>query len=222
MTGSARVYLASLLVLLTAGCATTYVPVSWGLGDKVQRLSRSDLTLATLFDRYDPERKTLRIAAVSFDQVMMPGEVRYHLGAYRQDARLIYRNLYHDYSDRELRDVVLHELTHHVWFNFMSPEQRTRWRVHLLAHPTPLQEQVRRNYDRPASYDSEDFAFTVEYARPVDIEELVRIGIVTAQEGKALLQERARRPLGAPHSVSFSADEALATRIKPKGPGPAQ
>lgn len=43
-----------LLALLLCGCATTYVPISWDFRDKVLELSRSDLTLAILFNRYDP------------------------------------------------------------------------------------------------------------------------------------------------------------------------
>jgi hypothetical protein len=145
MAGTARLGAIILVVMLMSGCATTYVPVSWGLGERVSQLSRSDLMLATLYDRYDPERSTIRISGSSFDEVMMPSEVKFHLGAYRPDTKLIYRNLYHDYPQDELRDVVLHELAHHIWFNFMSPRQRTLWRLHLAENPSPLQQMVRRN-----------------------------------------------------------------------------
>jgi len=172
----------SILALLLSGCATTYVPISWGFGEKVQLLSRSDPTLAILFNRYDPQRKTLRVEAESFDEVMMPSEVKYHLGAYRQDTKLIYRNLYHDYSDRDLRELLVHELAHHIWFDFMLPEQRQQWVIHLEQNPSPLQAMVRQVYQRPADYATEDFAFTLEYARSSDIQELARLHLITTKE----------------------------------------
>jgi hypothetical protein len=176
-----------LLALLLGGCATTYVPISWGIGEKVQQLSRSDVILTILFDRYDPDRRTLRVGGESFNEVMMPSEVQYHLGAYRQDTKLIYRNLYNEYSDNDLRDLLIHELSHHIWFNHMSPTQRAQWGEHLESHPTSLRDMVRRVYPRPADYDTEDFAFTVEYARTVDIEELTRLNLITVKERDVLL-----------------------------------
>ncbi|HBG08202.1 MAG: hypothetical protein A2075_05405 [Geobacteraceae bacterium GWC2_58_44] len=178
-----------LLALLTGGCATTYVPISWGFGEKVQQLSRSDLTLAILFNRYDPDRQTLRVSGASFDEVMMPSEVMRHLGAYRPDTKLIYRNLYHQYNDQELRSLMCHELAHHIWFGSMTHKQREAWGLHLEANPTPVRAMVRRVYPRPADYDTEDFAFTVERARAVDIEALARMNLITAQERDALLSE---------------------------------
>ena len=178
-----------LLALSLGGCATTYVPISWNFGKQVQRLSRSDLTLAILYNRYDPSRTTLRVAGESFDEVMMPSEVQYHLGAYRQDTKLIYRSLYQDYSDQKLRDLMVHEFSHHIWFSFMSQKQRQQWEEHLANHPSPLQTMVRRVYPNPADYDSEDFAFTVEYARPVDIEELARLNLISGEERDAILAE---------------------------------
>lgn len=176
-----------LVALLASGCATTYIPVSWGMGDRVQRLSHSDPMLATLFDRYDPQRTTLRVSGASFNEVMMPSEVSSHLGAYRLDTRQIYRNLADRYNDRELRDLMLHELAHHIWFTAMSKDQRTVWGLHLTVNPSPLQDMVRRSYRSPSQFASEDFAFTVEYARPVDIRELTALGIITPAEGKRLL-----------------------------------
>lgn len=193
MTGKVKFLAIILLALLMNGCATTYVPVSWGQGERVRQLSHSDLMLVTLFDRYDPERKTLRVAGESFDEVMMPGEVQFHLGAYRPDTKLIYRNLYHDYGNQELRDMVLHELAHHIWFTYMSPNQRRSWLLHLVDNPSPLQQMVRRSYPPNADLNSEDFAFTVQYARPVDIKELARLNIITAAEEEAILEELNRR-----------------------------
>ena len=177
----------SILALLLSGCATTYVPISWGFGEKVQLLSRSDPTLAILFNRYDPQRKTLRVEGESFDEVMMPSEVQYHLGAYRQDTKLIYRNLYHDYSDRDLRELLIHELAHHIWFGSMSPEQRVQWGLHLEQNPSPLQAMVRHVYQWPADYATEDFAFTLEYARRADIQELGRLRLITPKERDDIL-----------------------------------
>lgn len=178
----------AVFAFVLCGCATTYVPVSWGFGEKVQKLSRSDLTLATLFDRYDPERTTVRIGGSSFDEVMMPSEVKSHLGAYRPDTKLIYRNLYQEYNDKELRDLVLHEFAHHIWFTSMSREQRNLWRTHLRLNPSPYQAMVRMIYQNPADHDSEDFAFTVQNARPVDIQALATFNIITAQESDAILK----------------------------------
>jgi hypothetical protein len=184
-----RIVVLSLLALTLGGCATTYVPISWSMGDRVKQLSRSDHTLAILFDRYDPARKTLRAGGVSFDEVMMPSEVKYHLGAYRKDTKLIYRNLYQEFNDFELRDLMLHEFAHHIWFNSMTPKQQTRWGAHLEQNPSPLQNMVRQNYPLPSDHASEDFAFTVEYARPVDIEELARMNLITPAERDTMLAE---------------------------------
>lgn len=189
MAGMTKLAALALLALLAAGCATTYVPVSWEYGEKVKELSHSDLTLATLFDRYDAGRTTLRVGGTSFDEVMLPNEVKYHLGAYRPDTKLIYRNLYNKYNDIELRDLLTHEFAHHVWFNFMTPPQRAQWHEHLALHPSPLQHMVRSVYKDPSQFESEDFAFTVEYARPVDIEELARLQVITGQERDALLHD---------------------------------
>ena len=178
-----------LLALSLSGCAATYVPISWNLGSKVRKLSRSDLTLAILFNRYDPQRTTLRVAGESFDEVMMPSEVKHHLGAYRRDKKLIYRNLYQEYNDRDLRDLIVHEFSHHIWFTAMSPAQREEWEEHLERNPSPLQVMVRQVYQNPADYDTEDFAFTVEYARRVDIEELAHLNIITVEERDAILEQ---------------------------------
>lgn len=179
-----------LFALLTCGCATTYVPISWGFGEKVRQISRSDLVLVTLFERYDPERRTLRVAGDSFDQVMMPGEVKYHLGAYRPDTRLIYRNLFQDYSDRQLRSLMQHELAHHVWYTGMTSQQRLQWMAHLVEHPSPVQNMVRMVYGAGSDFDGEDFAFSVEQPRAVDIEALANIKVITTKERDAILKER--------------------------------
>jgi len=176
-----------LLALALGGCSATYVPISWGMGEQVQQLSRSDLTLAILFDRFDAGRKTLRVSGESFAEVLMPSEVPHHLGAYRPDTMLIYRNLYQDYSDQELRDLMVHEFAHHVWFSALNRAQRKQWHQHLEENPSPLQAMVRKVYPLPSDYDSEDFAFTVQHARQVDIEELVRMKIITLEERDTLI-----------------------------------
>jgi hypothetical protein len=192
MQAMVKIAVISALACLLGGCSATFVPISWGFGEKVQHLSRSDLTLVTLYNRYDPQRQTLRVGGESFNEVMMPSEVEHHLGAYRQDTKLIYRNLYHEFGDNDLRDLMVHELAHHIWFIFMSPQQRNDWQEHLALNPSPLQGMVRSLYSRPADHDPEDFAFTVEYARPIDIEELARLKIINDQERDAILKERHR------------------------------
>jgi len=178
-----------LLALFLGGCTATYVPISWGMGEKVNGLSRSDLTLAILFNRYDPDRKTLRVSGESYNEVMMPGDVKYHLGAYRRDAKQIYRNLFNEYNDQQLRDVMVHELSHHIWFHFMTSAQQVQWGEHLEQHPTPLRDMVRRVYPDPSQYDTEDFAFTVEFARQTDIEQLARMNLITQKERDDLLAQ---------------------------------
>jgi hypothetical protein len=184
-----RIVVLLLPVVTLGGCATTYVPVSWSMGDKVQQLSRSDQTLAILFNRYDPARVTLRVAGASFDEVMMPSEVKFHLGAYRKDTKLIYRNLYQEFNDGALRDLMLHEFAHHIWFSAMTPKQQGRWGEHLEQNPSPLQSRVRQTYYQPSEYAPEDFAFTVEYARPIDLEELARMDLITPEERDIMLSE---------------------------------
>ena len=190
---AARIFVIILLLPWSlAGCATTYIPISWDMGDKVRNLSYSDRTLAILFNRYDPGRRTLRGLGESFDEVMMPSEVKYHLGAYRNDTKLIYRNLYGDYSDHDLRDLMVHEFAHHIWFNFMSTLQKEQWAEHLGKNPTPLQAMVRRTYRNPSEYDTEDFAFTVEYARTVDLQALARLKLISEKEYAAICAELPR------------------------------
>jgi hypothetical protein len=154
----------------------------------VQTICRSDRTLATLLDRYDPPRQTLRVSGQSFDDVMLPGEVQNHLGAYRPDTRQIYRNLYRDYNEHELRDLLVHELAHHIWFNFMTSEQQRQWwGAHLDENTTPVRLMVRSSYRRPREWDSEDFAFTLQYARPCDVQELAKLKLISDQERDHIL-----------------------------------
>ncbi|MBU5612005.1 hypothetical protein [Geomonas azotofigens] len=190
------------MALILSGCATTYVPISWGNGDKVKKLSREDLFLTTLFNRFDPDRSTVRVSGTSFDEVMMPDEVKFHLGAYRPDTKLIYRNLFQDYSDSQLRSVMLHELAHHVWYNGLTSQQREDWRLYLATRPTPMQAIVRSTYKQGSDYDSEDFAFTVEHARPCDLDELALLKIITPEERDKIMKEKFPKnpesPTGAP------------------------
>jgi hypothetical protein len=176
-----------LLSLLLGGCTATYVPISWGMGEKVQHLSRSDLMLSILYERYDPKRQTLAVSGSSFNEVMMPSEVKHHLGAYRFDTKLIYRNLYQEYTDQQLRDLMLHELAHHIWYGHMTPQQKLDWAAHLDDNPTPLRDMVRRVYERPAEHPTEEFAFSVEFARTVDVEELARLQLLTEAERDKIL-----------------------------------
>lgn len=226
MQGKLKILVVLLLALSTSACSTTYVPVSWGFGEQVRRNSRSDLFLATLFNRYDPERVTLRVSGASFDEVMMPSEVKYHLGAYRRDTRLIYRNLYQQYDEGQLRSLMLHELAHHVWYTGMTSQQRAQWQAHLAKHPSQYQLMVRRVYQPGSDYDTEDFAFTVEHARPVDIEALASINVITQEERDALMKERFPPVLpaavqGAPLLLAADVD-AAGSAANAKGVGPAK
>lgn len=179
-----------MLALMLAGCSTTYVPISWGQGDLVKKLSREDPFLSLLFDRYDPQRSTLSVSGASFDEVMMPSEVKFHLGAYRRDSKLIYRNLYQQYSRDQLCSLMLHELSHHIWYFGMKQEQRDAWRAHMAANPTALQAIVRGTYRPGSDFDTEDFAFTVEHSRPVDLDKLAELKIITPGERDALMALR--------------------------------
>lgn len=197
-----KIAIAALIVMLLDGCATTYVPISWDHREKVMQLSRSDKALSILFQRYDPQRETLRTGGTSFAEVMWPGQVQHHLGAYRKESRLIYRNLYREFSDTELRDLILHEFAHHIWFQYLSTPQRDHWVEHLLKNPSSVQDLVRSSYRNPGDYDSEDFAFTMQQLRPIDILELTRMNVVTEPEGEILLSltKSAPRHAGAPRN----------------------
>ena len=186
------------LSLMLSGCAAVYVPVSWDYSNEVQKLSRSDMLLVILYDRYDPDRLTLRGTGTSFQEVLMPVEVKHHLGAYRKDTKLIYRNLYNEYTIAGLRDLLAHEFAHHIWFSTMTAAQREQWEEHLARNPSPVQIMVRRVYGRSADYTAEDFAFSVQTPRPVDIEELAVIGLITVKERDTLLAK------GIPHQAGHS------------------
>lgn len=188
-----RLAAAAVVVVMTSGCAATYVPVAWGYTKKVRTLAAEDPTLQILFGHCDPEHTTVRFPGESFNEVMMPSEVKNHLGAYRPDTKQIYRNLEYTPNDEQLRDLLVHEIAHHCWYNKFSEGQRIEWQQHLASNPSPLQDMVRRVYPDPRSYDTEDFAFTIEYARPTDVQELVRMKVITEPEGEKLLQVLAKR-----------------------------
>lgn len=190
MQGLLKKLLCALIALVLSGCATTYVPISWGQGDTVKKLSKEDVFLAALFNRYDPDRSTVRVSGPSFDEVMMPSEVKFHLGAYRPDMKLIYRNLFQQYSEGQLRSVMLHELAHHVWYTGMTAQQREDWRQYLAKNPTPMQSMVRATYKQGSDYDSEDFSFAVEFARPNDLEQLTILKVITPEERDRIMKEK--------------------------------
>lgn len=195
-----------LLVMLLCGCSTTYVPISWNYGEKVKKLSNTDATLKILYSRYDPQRQTLRVRAASFEEVMMPYEVKYHLGAYRPDTRILYRNLYHEYDEKELRDVMVHEFAHHIWFAHMTTDQRDKWKQYLALNPSPLQAMVRSIYSRPTEFDTEDFAFIVSHPRRIDIEKLASLNIINEEERDALIKELpSEKPIKPPKKGSVVA-----------------
>ncbi len=132
----------------------------------------------------------------------MPVEVKHHLGAYRKDTKLIYRNLYNEYTTTGLRDLLAHEFAHHIWFSSMTPVQRDQWEEHLVRNPSPLQVMVRRVYSRSTDYAAEDFAFTVQSARPVDIKALAVIGVITIKERDTLLAVEITHQVG--HSLQLN------------------
>jgi hypothetical protein len=204
-----------LLPLMLCGCNATYIPISWGMGEKVQHLSQSDPTLTMLFARFDPTRETLRVPGESFEQVMMPSEVKYHLGAYRADSKLIYRNLYYKYTDIELRDLMVHEFAHHIWFNFMNADQRHSWAMHLRRNPSPLQDMVRRAYKNPSNYDSEDFAFVMEYPRAIDLEELANLKVITEEERDVMLKQLRATEAETLQAITRLTGSAVATKAAP-------
>ncbi|HIJ95501.1 MAG TPA: hypothetical protein HPP94_07160 [Desulfuromonadales bacterium] len=193
------------LSLLLSGCAAVYVPVSWDYSNEVQKLSRSDVLLVILYDRYDPDRQTLRGTGTSFQEVLMPVEVKHHLGAYRKDTKLIYRNLYNEYTIAGLRELIAHEFAHHIWFSSMTPGQREQWEDHLARNPSPVQVMVRRAYGRPTDYAAEDFAYSVQSARPVDIKELAVIGLITIKERDTLLAMEIPRQISHPSRLNSAA-----------------
>lgn len=194
--GATVTYLTLLVLwsLIGTGCATTYIPISREYRAQVHQMSRSDVTLSILFERFDPQRGTLRGGEESFNETMWPSEVPHHLGAYRTDTDLIYTNLYLTYSNDQLRELLIHELAHHIWFKAMSDTQRQGWTDYLAANPSPDQETVRRNYLHPQEFPAEDFAFTIQHARPADYRELEHLHLLTGQESDALVAEVTKFP----------------------------
>ena len=173
---------AGIIAALLAGCATTFIPISWGMRDKVLRISQQDEVLKILFHRYDPERNTLRVDGASFDIVEMPHKDWRFEGAYRREYKLIYRNLDVIPADSDLRNILVHEMAHHIWANFLTKEQKKGWCRHLQENPSRWQALVRSVYADAGTYDDEDFAYTVEFPRKVDVEELARLAIITEDE----------------------------------------
>lgn len=180
-----------LLTLALSGCAVTYVPVSWELPPQVRKMTFTDEFLKVLYQRYDPQRQTLRIDGASFQETMTPKEAKKRLGAYRQDTKLVYKNLYIKLDDTQLRDLIAHEMSHHVWFSFMKSAQREAWRKHLADNPSPLQEFVVKNYEDPATHDAEFFAFVVSNPRPIDLRKLAELSVISSEEAEAIIRSRA-------------------------------
>jgi hypothetical protein len=185
-----RIFLVMIIALLLTGCSTTvtYIPISWGMGEKVKNLTQQDEFLKVLFNRYDPERTTLRVSGESFYEVLTPDTAAKRQGAYRTATHLIYRNFEKKLSDQELRSVMTHEIAHHVWFNFLKPEQKTAWQAHLEKNPSEWQKIVRQDYPEKNLHAAEDFAFTIAAPRKTDIEMLASLGVISAKERDAVLR----------------------------------
>ncbi len=184
--------------LLTGCCSTvTYIPISWGMGEKVKNLTQQDEFLKALFNRYDQERITLRVSGESFYEVLTPADAAKRQGAYRAATHLIYRNLEKKLSDQELRTVMAHEMAHHIWLNFLKPEQKTAWQAHLEKNPSEWQTVVRRDYPEKNLHAAEDFAFTIASPRKTDIEMLAKLGVISEKErdGLLLTVTRATQPV---------------------------
>jgi hypothetical protein len=179
-----RVMVAVALATVLAGCAPVpFVPISWGMRDRVLALSREDVALAILYARYDPGRETLRIDGPSFDEFERL-ENATSGGAYRQDVQLIYRNSETRLNGRELRNTIVHEFAHHIWCRYLTGEQKEEWRAYLQRHPNRWQVMVRKVYPDPQQHDGEDFAYTVEFPRAEDIAELAGLRVITADEAE--------------------------------------
>jgi hypothetical protein len=90
----------------------------------------------------------------------------------------------------------------------MTPSQREQWGEHLVRNPSPAQIMVRQVYPRFTDYAAEDFAFTVESARPLDIRELAVIGVITVTERDTLLaaQKQLRLSSAPPDCARAAAD----------------
>ena len=177
-----RTVVAVALVTVLAGCAPVpFVPISWGMRDRVLALSREDVVLAILYARYDPVRATLRIDGPSFDEFEKLENATTG-GAYRPDLELIYRNSESQLKGRELRNTITHEFAHHIWYRCLTAEQKEAWRAYLQGHPNRWQVMVRNVYPDPQQYDGEDFAYTVEFPRPEDIAELAELRVITTGE----------------------------------------
>lgn len=194
--GVMRLIVVGAIAAMLAGCATTFIPISWGMREKVLGLSLQDEVLRILFQRYDPERTTLRVAGESFDIVEGQHDDWRYVGAYRKEYRLIYRNLEAVLDDQDLRNVMVHELAHHIWFNFLTPVQKEGWCRYLQENPSKWQALVRRIYEDETLHDTEDFAYTVEFPRNADIEELARLGIITKDEMHSWVRARAQSEAG--------------------------
>jgi hypothetical protein len=187
--------LAVAAALFLSGCSVTYIPVSWGMGERVKEISSRDELLNILFTRYDPKRLLLRVDGESFNEVLTADEAKLRLGAYRPEKKLVYRNLEADLDDAGLRDLLVHEVAHHVWFNFMNLDQQADWVSHLVRNPAPWQMMVRLTYRNPKSHDPEDFAYTIQFARPADIEMLADLGLMSRDEATRVIRTIPPDPL---------------------------
>jgi len=178
----AKLTVAAAMVVLVACASTTFVPISWGMRDKVLSMSQRDEVLRILFQRYDPERKTLRVDGPSFELVDLPHSNWRFEGAYRAETHLIYRNLDISLEDPDLRNIMAHEMAHHIWSCFLNEEKKKEWGTYLAENPSHWQPVIRQAYRDVKVQSSEDFAYAVTFPRSADVRELATLDIISEEE----------------------------------------
>jgi hypothetical protein len=174
-------------VFFLTGCVAMYVPISWEHGDQIHNIIDKDPLLSALYKRYDPDRLTLR-GPSGFDELMSPFEVKSHLATYNKTTYAIYINREVNFTDQQLKEIIIHEFCHHIWNIKLDNATKNKWYAYLRQHPSTIQRLVSLYYPL-SNQNVENFAFTLQFPQKEDIKELSTLSILNEEEANAVLSQ---------------------------------
>lgn len=181
-----------IMFFFLTGCVAMYVPISWDHREQVYKIIDKDPLLSALYKRYDPEKVTLR-GPNGFDELMSSFEGKSHLAAYKKTTNVIYINREANFTDEQLRQIVIHEFCHYLWNTKFDNTIKIKWDTYLQEQSSTIQRLVNLYYPQ-SSQNVENFAFTVQFPQKTDILELVKLSILNGTEANAVLGQMKIEP----------------------------
>ena len=174
-------------VFFLSGCVTMYVPIVWDHREQVSKFIEKDPLLSALYKRYDPDKVTLR-GPNGFDELTSPFEAKTPLAAYKKSTNVIYVNREVNFTDEQLKQILIHEFSCHLWNTKFDNATKNKWETYLLRHPSTIPRLVSLFYPQ-SSQNAENFAFTMQFPQKEDIKELVRLSILSEAEANPVLDQ---------------------------------